>query len=109
MSRPPELADATEPKPTGTAARRAGGAPPGARPPGPSGVVAAARPVLQVEALPVLIATVALAGLRPRFLTLGNLHDVLQQSVYVAILAAGLAFLIGMREIDLSVGSVFGL
>src|SRR5712691_1029776 len=113
MSRPPELADAAEPKSPGTAARRPGGAPPGARPPGPSGVVAAARQVLQVEALPVLIATVVLAVvigvLRPRFLTLGNLHDVLQQSVYVAILAAGLAFLIGMREIDLSVGSVFGL
>jgi ribose transport system permease protein len=76
-------------------------------------VVPVARRILQIEALPVLIATLILAVvigvLRPRFLSLGNLHDVLQQSVYVAILAAGLAFLISMREIDLSVGSVFAL
>jgi ribose transport system permease protein len=80
---------------------------------GPSGFASFVRRGLQVEALPVLIATLVLVvvvgALRPRFLSLGNLHDVLQQSVYVAILAAGLAFLIGMREIDLSVGSVFGL
>jgi ribose transport system permease protein len=75
--------------------------------------VALVRRILQVEALPVLIATITLAivigVLKPRFLSFANLHDVLQQSVYVAILAAGLSFLIGMREIDLSVGSVFAL
>jgi ribose transport system permease protein len=80
---------------------------------GPRGFASIARRGLQVEALPVLMATLVLVVvvgvLRPSFLSLGNLHDVLQQSVYVAILAAGLAFLIGMREIDLSVGSVFGL
>src|SRR5438105_3498579 len=80
---------------------------------GPSGLVGLVRRILQVEALPVLIATLILVAvigaLQPRFLSFANLHDVLQQSVYVAILAAGLAFLIGMREIDLSVGSVFGL
>jgi ribose transport system permease protein len=80
---------------------------------GRSGLGSLAHRALQVEALPVLIATIVLGlvigGLRPSFLGLGNLHDVLQQSVYVAILAAGLAFLIGMREIDLSVGSVFAL
>jgi ribose transport system permease protein len=71
------------------------------------------RRLLSVECLPVLIATlilVAIIGaLKPAFLATANLHDVLQQSVYVAVLAAGLAFLIGMREIDLSVGSVFAL
>src|SRR5207244_27630 len=67
----------------------------------------------RLDALPVLIATLVLVivigALKPRFLSFANLHDVLQQSVYVATLAAGLAFLIGMREIDLSVGSVFAL
>src|SRR5689334_7806003 len=33
----------------------------------------------------------------------------LQQSVYIGVLAAGMSFLISMREIDLSVGSIFGL
>lgn len=129
MSPPPEGNDATDPDPNAaTPAHRGvtgppdtpatGSAPPPAGP-APSGRgtlaprISPVRRFLQVEALPVLVATVILAlvvgVLRPRFLIPGNLHDVLQQSVYVAILAAGLAFLIGMREIDLSVGSVFGL
>jgi ribose transport system permease protein len=69
--------------------------------------------VLAIEALPVTIATVLVAVvigvMKPAFWDIGNIHDVLQQSVYVAILAAGLSFLIGMREIDLSVGSVYAL
>lgn len=97
----PELSDATDPKPVA------------AVPGGPGWAVPVLRRLVQVEGLPVLIATVVLALaislLKPQFLSLGNLHDVLQQSVYVAILAGGLAFLIGMREVDLSVGSVFGL
>jgi hypothetical protein len=60
----------------------------------PSGVVSVVRRILQVEALPVLIATLILAivigVLKPRFLSFANLHDVLQQSVYVAVLAAAL-------------------
>jgi ribose transport system permease protein len=71
------------------------------------------RRVARIEALPVLIATIILAviigAVKPEFWDTGNIHDVLQASVYVAVLAGGLAFLIGMREIDLSVGSVFGL
>jgi len=97
-------------------ASSAGGATPGA---GNSALTATGRlrrlggRVLGVEALPVTVATVLVAvvigAVKPAFWETGNLHDVLQQSVYVAILAAGLSFLIGMREIDLSVGSVYAL
>jgi ABC-type multidrug transport system ATPase subunit len=71
------------------------------------------RRALEVESNSVLIATIALVVvigvLHPDFLTFSQLSDVVQQSVYVGIIAAGMAFLISMREIDLSVGSMFGL
>jgi ribose transport system permease protein len=71
------------------------------------------RRAIEVESNSVLVATIALVVvigvLHPDFLTASQLKDVLQQSVYVGIIAAGMAFLISMREIDLSVGSVFGL
>ncbi len=73
---------------------------------------AAAR-VVDFESNSVLVATIVLALvigiLHPAFFSWGQIKDVLQQSVYVGILAAGMAFLISMREIDLSVGSMFGL
>jgi ribose transport system permease protein len=71
------------------------------------------RRALEVESNSVLVATIALVLvigiLHPDFLTFSQLSDVVQQSVYVGIIAAGMAFLISMREIDLSVGSMFGL
>jgi ribose transport system permease protein len=61
----------------------------------------------------VLIATVAIAVvigvLHPAFFSWGQVKDMLQRSVYVGVLSTGMAFLISMREIDLSVGSSFGL
>jgi len=69
--------------------------------------------VLRFESTSVLLATLALGAvigiLHPEFLSGSQIRDVLQQSVYVAIIAGGMAFLIAMREIDLSAGSVFGL
>jgi ribose transport system permease protein len=69
--------------------------------------------VLEFESNSVLVATIVLAVaigiLHPEFFTWSQIKDVLSQSVYVGILAAGMAFLISMREIDLSAGSVFGL
>ena len=69
--------------------------------------------VLEIESGSVLVATVVLAlvigALHPEFFSWTQIKDVLAQSVYVGILAAGVAFLISMRELDLSVGSVFGL
>jgi ribose transport system permease protein len=67
----------------------------------------------EFESNSVLAATVLLAlgigVLHPEFFTWSQIKDVLAQSVYVGILAAGMAFLISMRELDLSVGSMFGL
>jgi ribose transport system permease protein len=66
-----------------------------------------------MESTSVLVATIALilviGALHPDFLDPRQLRDLLQQSVYVAVLAAGVAFLLAMREIDLSIGSIFGL
>jgi ribose transport system permease protein len=68
---------------------------------------------LAVESNSVLVATIALilfiGIMHPDFLTWSQLKEVIQNSVYVGIIAAGMAFLISMREIDLSVGSIFGL
>lgn len=52
---------------------------------------------------------VVIGLLRPDYLQTSQILDVLQASTYVGLLAAGMAFLISMREIDLSVGSQFGL
>jgi ribose transport system permease protein len=61
----------------------------------------------------VLVAIVILAlvigVLYPEFLAPGQLLDVLNQASFVAILACGMAFLLAMRELDLSVGSTYGL
>ncbi len=57
-----------------------------------------------------LIALIVIVGiLHPGFFAPTQLLDVVQSSVYVAILAAGMAFLLAMLEIDLSVGAVFAL
>ncbi len=72
-----------------------------------------ARRVLEVESNSVLIATVALVVVigiaHPDFLAWGQIKDTVQNAAYVGIIAAGMAFLLAMREIDLSVGSMFGL
>ena len=71
------------------------------------------RRVLEVESNSVLIATLALilfiGVLHPNFLAWGQLKEIAQNAAYVGIIAGGMAFLISMREIDLSVGSMFGL
>jgi ribose transport system permease protein len=76
-------------------------------------VKGAAQRIFGFESFSVLVATVALGVvigiLHPAFFNADQLKDMLQQSVYIGVLAAGMAFLISMREIDLSVGSIFGL
>ncbi|WP_280442438.1 ABC transporter permease [Nocardia brasiliensis] len=78
-----------------------------------TGVPPVLRRMLHAESNSVLLATIALVVfigiLHPDFLSAGQIRDVLQTSVYVALLAAGMAFLLAMREIDLSVGAGFGL
>src|SRR3954447_16288730 len=71
------------------------------------------RRALEVESNSVMVATIALIVfigiLHPDFLSWGQLKEVVQNAAYGGIIAAGMAFLISMREIDLSVGSIFGL
>lgn len=61
----------------------------------------------------VLVATVVLVlvigAVRPDFLDIGNLLDIFSQATTVALLACGMAFLLSMRELDLSVGAIYGL
>jgi ribose transport system permease protein len=69
--------------------------------------------VIQAPSVSVIAATLVLATVigvwKPTFLKPAQLLDILQASVYVGLLAAGMAYLISMREIDLSVGSTFAL
>jgi ribose transport system permease protein len=86
---------------------------PRAQAPGGASARDLGKRLLEVESNSVLVATIVLIGfigaLHPDFLAWGQLKEVVQNSVYVGIIAAGMAFLISMREIDLSVGSMFGL
>lgn len=76
----------------------------------PAGIV---RRVLRAPAASVVLATVLLVGVvgaaHPTFLRAGQLLDILQASTYVGLIAVGMSYLVAMREIDLSVGSQFGL
>ncbi|MBB5536158.1 ABC transporter permease [Rhizobium giardinii] len=56
-----------------------------------------------------VVLLVALGFAAPRFFTFGNLTDVLRQAVPIAVIAFGATFVIGMRGIDLSVGSTLAL
>lgn len=56
-----------------------------------------------------LVLLVAIGALRPTYLQASQLLDTLQASTYVGLIGAGMAYLVSMREIDLSVGSMFGL
>lgn len=71
------------------------------------------RAVVSQDYIGVLVAmvllTLAIGVVYPGFLAPGQLLDILNQATYVAILACGMAFLLAMRELDLSVGSVYGL
>jgi ribose transport system permease protein len=71
------------------------------------------RTLLGQEYLGVLIATLALVLLigafHPRFLQFDQLMAIVNQATYIGILACGMAFLLAMRELDLSVGSVYAL
>jgi ribose transport system permease protein len=57
----------------------------------------------------VALVLVLLGIAHPSFFTLGQIQDVLQGSVYVGVMACGMAFLIAMRLLDLSVSSILAL
>jgi len=71
------------------------------------------RVIASQDYIGVLVATIvlvlAIGVVHPNFLAVGQLLDILSQASFVAILACGMAFLLAMRELDLSVGSVYGL
>jgi len=71
------------------------------------------RTVASQDYIGVLIATVVLilgVGIfYPDFLAASQILDILSQATFVALLACGMAFLLSMRELDLSVGSTYGL
>ena len=62
---------------------------------------------------PVTIATLVIIAVisvfHHDFFSASQIADVVEQNAFVAILACGMAFLIAMRELDLSVGSILGL
>lgn len=90
--------------------RRAGTPDPGSRPDSPGRRLLG---MLRWDGTGVLLAAVALvvvAGLvNPMFLHPASLLGVAQSAVYIGLIALGMTFLMAMRELDLSVGSTFGL
>ncbi|HET8843431.1 MAG TPA: hypothetical protein VFN35_18355, partial [Ktedonobacteraceae bacterium] len=57
----------------------------------------------------IVVLTLGIGILHPDFLLPAQLLDILNQATFVAILACGMAFLLAMRELDLSAGSTYGL
>lgn len=56
-----------------------------------------------------LVIFVGVGVIHPEFLSLSRLANVLNQAAFVGILAVGAAILLGMRHVDLSIGSMYGL
>lgn len=57
-----------------------------------------------------IVALVAVIGIfHPRFLHPEQLASILGNAAYIGVLACGMAFLLAMRELDLSVGSMFAV
>ena len=60
-----------------------------------------------LAALVVLVAVIG--ALHPAFLVFHSISSVLRDSAFVGLMAFGMAYLLSMQELDLSVGSIFGL
>jgi ribose transport system permease protein len=56
-----------------------------------------------------VVLCIVLSIATPDFLSVSNITVVLRQSVWIAIMAVGMTFVIGMGGIDLSVGAVLGI
>jgi len=73
----------------------------------------AVRRLTDLESGSVIVATIVLVVVvgvfHPDFLAAAQLTQVVQQASFIALLAVGTSFLLAMREIDLSIGSMFGL
>jgi len=86
------------------------GGPPPSRLPSPGALY---RGLFEMESNSVLIAVLLVLALfavaHPSFYTVHQLQDLLQESVYVGVIACGMTFLIAMRQLDLSVSSILAL
>ena len=78
-----------------------------------SSVEPAARRSWNVDELGTLIALVIMVLIvgvfNPEFFRIDTLVNVLRQSTFFGIISLGMVFLLSMREIDLSVGSLYGV
>lgn len=64
----------------------------------------------EIGVLVALLALIALIGaFNPQFLTFDSLVGLVRQSAFITIMAFGMVFLIAMRELDLSVGSIYAV
>lgn len=57
----------------------------------------------------IIVLVTVISVVHPNFLQVGQLTDILSQAAYVVLLASGMAFLLAMGELDLSIGGIFGL
>jgi ribose/xylose/arabinose/galactoside ABC-type transport system permease subunit len=62
-----------------------------------------------VLALIIVVLSVVVGALNPRFLEPNNLRDILSNSSYIAVAAIGMTMIIITGNIDISVGSMIGL
>jgi ribose transport system permease protein len=107
-------ASASTPAPASTGTEQGAGPEAGAS---PSGAAWSGRDLRRwvgdLESGPVTIATLVIIAVislfHHSFLSYSQISDVIEQNSWIAILACGMAFLIAMRELDLSVGSMLGL
>ncbi|HEX3824946.1 MAG TPA: ABC transporter permease [Mycobacteriales bacterium] len=71
------------------------------------------RWIADIESGPVTIATIAVvvvvSAFHSSFFSWTQMTNIIEQNAFVGILACGMAFLLAMRELDLSVGSTLGL
>jgi|HubBroStandDraft_6_1064221.scaffolds.fasta_scaffold10590_3 ribose transport system permease protein len=57
----------------------------------------------------IVILLVVTGGLHPSFLSVASLANIAQAAAFFGIMSLGTVFLLAMREMDLSVGSIYGL
>jgi ribose transport system permease protein len=60
-------------------------------------------------AIAIVVLIAVIGAVYPRFLQLDQQLSILGNAAYIGILACGMAFLLAMRELDLSVGSIFAV
>jgi ribose transport system permease protein len=70
-------------------------------------------PLLRIRDLPILLVLVGIIGVvtafHPTYFRVASLINTGRFGAYIACMAIGMVFLLSMREIDLSVGAVYGL